>query len=400
MPHLLVQNFLIPNLPIIESEYGILAEFVSLKNSRASLLFVRYQGKEFFIRKIKRDQAQLLKAEKTTKPNPVGILKNTLRFLAQKAIQNNATILSSNLGADTIRQKNQSNFFLKEQDFTRLFLENFYLEIGFGSGRHLLELAKQNPHKIHVGIEIHTPSIEQVLRQIQLQKLQNLYITCIDARILLEILPSDQCDGIYVHFPVPWNDKPHRRVMSKKFLSEALRLLKLNAFIELRSDDEKYFRDSLEMVLTYENARVEIVKNLSACVVSKYEARWQKQGKNIFNLRIFSLESNGEGEKIKYNFIFDFKDFSRLSERLLDLGKLERVPKVVGEDFFAQICEVFQSNSGDFVLVVSFGDFNRPVNKVIMLDKTKTSYFGGNPLPTQNNIKAHQALLKILAEAK
>lgn len=400
MPHLLVQNFSIGKLPLVGDDCEILDEFFSLKNSRESLLFARHQGEEFFIRKIQRNQAQLLKAEKITKPNPVGILKNTLRFLAQKAVQNQATILSSNLGDDMMRQKNQSLFFLKEKNFANLFFKNFFLEIGFGSGRHLLDLAKQNPHKIYIGIEIHTPSIEQILRQIQLQKLQNLYIACIDARILLETLPPNKCKGIYMHFPVPWNNKPHRRVMSQKFLLDALRVLKTNAFFEMRSDDEKYFRDSFEIALACDTARIEIIKNLSTCVVSKYEARWQKQGKNIFNFRIFSLANNNKGKKIKYNFIFNFKDFAHLSDKLFDLGRLTRVPKVIGENFFVQICEVFQSKSGDFVLVVSFGNFNRPVNKIIVFSKIKAGYFNSDPLPTQDNIKAHKALFKILSEAR
>jgi len=50
--------------------------------------------------------------------------------------------------------------------------------VGFGSGRHLLHQAINNPDILFIGIEIHFPSIEQVLKQITIK---NLHVVSVDS---------------------------------------------------------------------------------------------------------------------------------------------------------------------------------------------------------------------------
>lgn len=388
MPHFLAESASLGDYPFYEDGYAFLFEVKSLKNISESLICVTYGNHKFFIKKIKRQKEILFKAEKNTKPNPVGILKGALRVLAKRS-----QLISHNLNNDSVRQVIKSKFLLKPSEIFRLELRNFCVEIGFGSGRHLLKMAQKNLDKKYIGIEIHTPSIEQVLRQIELLGLENIFIVRVDARILLEILPSNQCEAIYVHFPVPWNKKPHRRVMSAKLISQALRVLQKDCALELRTDDQKYFKDSFEMVLDNKSAKIEAAKNLSGEVVSKYEARWQRQHKDIFDLKIFSLTWD-EDEKIEYDFKFDFFIPKHLQS-------LQKSQKIVKEDHFLHICDVFES---DFFVIfaVSFGDFSWPVNKMIVCDKKnqETYYFGDIPLATPANIMAHKELLKLLAEDK
>ncbi|PAF53939.1 tRNA (guanosine(46)-N7)-methyltransferase TrmB [Helicobacter sp. 13S00482-2] len=384
MPHFLAKSLELTDLPFNDEGYKLLYEAKGVKNPNESLICVNYEDEEFFIRKIKKPHQILLKAEKITKPSPIGILKGALRVLSKKS-----SLISHNLNNDTIKQTLRSKFFIKPQDILKLGFYEFCIEIGFGSGRHLLKLAQENPNKIYIGMEIHTPSIQQVLRQIDLLGLENVYIVCIDARVLLEILPSNSCEIIYVHFPVPWNKKPHRRVMSHKFLIQADRVLKKGGLIELRTDDEEYFRDTLEISLKSHNMRAEITKNLSSEVISKYEARWQRAEKNIFDLRIFCLRQS-EDKKIEYD--FNFSSFS-----LKSLEKIHQVGKIIKADFFVHVCEVFKADD-KVILILSFGDFNWPVSKIVIFDKKRAYYFGGNPLSTEANIKSHLELLNLLME--
>ncbi|WP_095332917.1 tRNA (guanosine(46)-N7)-methyltransferase TrmB [Helicobacter sp. 11S02596-1] len=403
MPHFFAQNFsdqnppdqnlFDPNLswqafPFEADGYDFLFEAKSLKNPKESLIGVRYGDMLFFIRKIQRENEILFKGEKNTKPHPIGILKGALRVLAKKT-----HLLSHNLNNDSMRQVVRSRFLLKPSEIPARKLEGFCIEIGFGSGRHLLRMAQKNPDKTFIGVEIHTPSIEQVLRQIELLGIENIVIACVDARVLLEILPSNQCEAIYVHFPVPWNKKPHRRVISARLLSEALRVLKQNKAIELRTDDAVYFKDSFHIVMEMKNAKLEIAKNLSGEVVSKYEARWQRQHKDIFDLRIFSLNED-EAKKIEYDFKIDFVIFKHPEA-------FKNIPKIVREDYFLHICDVFVCDAL-VIFSVSFGDFNWAINKMIVFDKENqtASYVGDIPLATPANIKAHQELLTLLAEER
>lgn len=142
--------------------------------------------------------------------------------------------------------------YLKEIEF---FANHFnverevWVEIGFGSGRHLLYQAKKNPHIQFIGLEIHKPSIEQVLKQCELQGIENILVIDYDARLFMEFLPSNVVGRIFVHFPVPWDKKPHRRVFSAAFIEEVLRVLHLNGTLELRTDSQLYFEFTFSQMM-------------------------------------------------------------------------------------------------------------------------------------------------------
>ncbi len=93
-----------------------------------------------------------------------------------------------------------------------------YIEIGFGSGRHLLYQAKINPNALIIGVEIYTPALEQVAKLALDQGIKNVLLIKTDARLLLSIMESNLIDKIFLHFPVPWDKKPHRRVVGLNFI--------------------------------------------------------------------------------------------------------------------------------------------------------------------------------------
>ena len=115
-----------------------------------------------------------------------------------------------------------------------------------------------------------------------------------DARQLLETLPSNSIEAIYLHFPVPWDEQPHRRVLSKRFFDEVKRVLNQGGIFELRTDSEELFKSSMELFLNEPQIKFELQKNIKIDVESKYESRWLKMQKNIYNLKIESLEISNE----------------------------------------------------------------------------------------------------------
>lgn len=395
MPHFLASHITLPPMPFTQEGYTFVYEAKQCNDSSQSLILVRYEDNEFFLRKAWRGNKNnaILKCEKSTKTQPTGIIKNALKILC--AYQKN--VISHNLNKNTPRQNLQSPYF-QPMDFFLDFAKPCLIEIGFGSGRHLLHLAQSNPHLMCIGIEIHTPSIEQILRQVQLLGLENLYIINGDARILLEILSSHIAQGIYVHFPVPWNKKHHRRIFSPKFFQESLRVLDNNGVLHLRSDDEIYFQDALSLALQQESISLEIHKNQQEVITSKYEARWKKQQKNIYDLKIFHTYKNTNNEKnvknTQKNFYFD-----KILRKNLDNYK--NFPhKKIANDWFLHIDNLYCA--GDiYVLALCFGDFNQPQSKFLQIEfcnNVSAQYIGSNPIPTQAAIKAHKYLIQILTQ--
>lgn len=392
MPHCLFQSIKPLSFPFEEDGFCFIFEAISHKNPTQSLILVHFKEYEFFLQKRYRPKQNdfILKGEKRARNLPTGILKRAMRVFLQK---NPETIIAHNLNHDTCRQNLISPFYKKIEDFLD-FNTTFELEIGFGSGRHLLYRAEQNPLVQFIGIELHTPSIEQVLRQIELRGIGNIWIVSFDARVFLELLPSHLCQAIYLHFPVPWEKKPHRRVWSNVFVKESLRILKKDAMLELRTDDEGYFVYALETILRCKNLRCQINKNLQKEIVSKYEDRWLKQHKDIYELQIFSLD---EDENQPQYFDFSF-DFSEVSDFLFFQAFDTMTRKIVTKDWFLHIDSCF-SNQNQTVLSVSFGDFNHPQHKFILLEcRGRSRYLDGDPLPTIAAYQAHQALQKIILQ--
>lgn len=76
-----------------------------------------------------------------------------------------------------------------------------YIEIGFGSGRHLLYQAKNNPQILILGIEIYNPAITQVAKLARAQGIDNILLVQSDARLLLSVLRSDSIEKNFPTFP-------------------------------------------------------------------------------------------------------------------------------------------------------------------------------------------------------
>ena len=189
--------------------------------------------------------------------------------------------------------------YLKEIDF---FAHDFnvsreiWVEIGFGSGRHLLHQAKKHPEIQFIGLEIHKPSIEQVLKQCELQGISNILVVDYDARLFMEFLASNVVGRILVHFPVPWDKKPHRRVFSAAFIEEALRVLRPNGTLELRTDSQLYFEFSFSqmMQLTQAIGRCRRTKDgKEDCVIYDYRFPNVVIAKNHGKVRDKVYKENG-----------------------------------------------------------------------------------------------------------
>jgi len=262
MPHIKVEPF--NTSDIINSN---IVESVGISKSGNELLLVNFDDRRVVVDVIKKANEYLIKPSKITKGSNIEYLKELLTTLADDL---NLVVTHSNINPKPNKpkvahwaQKSIEDFYNFKSDFKKI-----KLEVGFGSARHLLYRANEERDTLFIGIEIHTPSINQLLTQINLQELDNIWVVNYDARLLLEMLPSNILDTIYVHFPVPWDKKPHRRVISDFFINEALRALKSGAILELRTDSQNYYEYSLEVFSKPKSIEFDVKKNIDIEVIS------------------------------------------------------------------------------------------------------------------------------------
>ena len=499
----------------------------SLKSQNLALIPIKFDKNIFFLQEIARSNDLLINGLKITRPTPVATLKTALEVISQDYEVISHNLNPHNLSLQNLHNSNPHNqnlqnlnlhhpsphtshashhtsnhslaFLLSPKELLERVFSAFeisldsatpkskpdkattktttkspaklptkspkiFLEIGFGSGRHILHLAKQNPNDIFIGLEVHTPSIEQVLKNIAISNLQNLFILHFDARVLLEILPSNSLDCIFLHFPVPWNDSPSRRVFSEHFLVLTLRVLKKGGILELKTDDEIYFKDALNISKNLQNpqpttkqkkqsatkitrkmtqkmtiessiqtpqdfAKNDFANNgetnptatieynpkssqksnskdstqaLSSQIISKYQARWLRQNKNIFTLKVQSLRKN-RAILLKSHFLFDKNLVKSILTKQPKLSSLINHKQVFANGFL-HISDIFASQkSKDFArlaFIVRMGDFAQPMSCVVVFEmyrkQVDSYYLKEPPLPTKATTEAHKRFIALL----
>ncbi len=384
MPHLKVTPF---DTTIVEQQIKtspMMTFCATALNRNDMLIGIEHAGEEFLLQLKPDEKAYLLKYDKVTRPLKVSILKEALESVSKEL---NLDVLSSNIAISNTKSALSSEHFKKIEDFENITYpkEKISVEVGFGSGRHLLYQAQKNPDTLFIGIEIHTPSAQQVLKQIELQGLDNIWVVNYDARLFLEMLPSNVCEQIFVHFPVPWDKKPHRRVISSSFLDESMRVLRKGGRLELRTDSDKYFWYALETFFSVPKVEVEVRKNEALEVTSKYEARWLRQEKDIYDVYVKCTQESAPKE---VTIDFNFNDVKYIQ------GIEERLPKkaLVFEGYFIHFERVYKISEESVLIKCAFGSFDRPEHKYILLEKDSCRYFVSPPVRTTVNYQAHQKL--------
>jgi len=388
MPHLHIEKFKEIDFP--QTEDGVCFDFIAknVNNVDEELISVTIDEDQFFLVVKKEKTKNLLKSDKLTRPASIYNVHKALLTYAKVAKLN---VLSSNV-VDT-----QKNIHLQEVTALKdigFFISSFpdaksvRIEVGFGSGRHLLHQAAQNRDVLFIGLEIHRPSIEQVLKQISIQKLDNLLLLDYDARLFLELVPSNIVDRIYVHFPVPWDKKPHRRVISTTFIEEAKRVLCVGGRLELRTDSEKYYAYSYETFIALNKTTLHINKNKDIAVSSKYEDRWKRMQKNIYDVTMINDE---ESPKLTLEGSFKFLDVTLKPDEIVKLHGMTK--KFDGG--FIHFERVYKLVNG-VMIRLSMGSFDRPEHLFLIIDSNKASYYKTSPLKSKTNLIAHKYLNEVL----
>ena len=388
MPHLHIQNFKTIKLPAEEGgvTFGFFAN--NINNPTEKLISVRVDEDDFFLLVKEENGRSLLKSDKLTRPASIYNVHKALLAYAQLA---QLDVLASNVPEVQKNVHLQEVTALKNIEF---FADNFpkdkevRIEVGFGSGRHLLHQAAENPDILFIGIEIHRPSIEQVLKQISIQELDNLLVLDYDARLFMELVPSNLVGKIYVHFPVPWDKKPHRRVISTSFIEESRRILKLGGRLELRTDSENYYAYSYETFIAFKKTVLQINKNKDIAITSKYEDRWKKQEKNIYDVTMINEEDSKE---LEIAGSFKFPRVNKDDASILELhAQTQRF-----EGGFIHFERAFKIDNG-VMLRLSMGSFDRPEHLYLIVEDSRARYYPFNPLKSKSNLVAHEFLMKVL----
>lgn len=124
------------------------------------------------------------------------------------------------------------------------------LEIGYGSGEHLVEYAKKRPDEFFIGTEAFENGNAAMVRLLVEAGLTNVKIYPHDANLLFPLLPDGAFDQIFILYPDPWPKSRHeeRRMVSPERLKTFARLLKPGSRLLVVSDHPVYIPHTLRAV--------------------------------------------------------------------------------------------------------------------------------------------------------
>jgi len=160
-------------------------------------------------------------------------------------------IIKSQLPELSIDYKNIS----KSSNLKSYFSNNVkevWLEIGFGSGEHLISLSKTYPNIGFIGVEVYEDGIVKTLKQISKLNITNIRLINEDASNIILLLPSKSINKIFLLFPDPWPKKRHakRRFTVSGNLQQLARIMLDGGEFLLATDHMEYLNWSLEQFMS------------------------------------------------------------------------------------------------------------------------------------------------------
>ncbi|MGL4426404.1 MAG: tRNA (guanosine(46)-N7)-methyltransferase TrmB [Alphaproteobacteria bacterium] len=117
-----------------------------------------------------------------------------------------------------------------------------WLEIGFGSGEHLLAQLKEHPAFLFLGCEAYKNGVAAFIKELPLEDHPRVRLFSSDVRTCLPTIPPATFSRTFVLFPDPWPKKRHhkRRLLQPAFLDQLARVLKDQGEVRVASDDLAY----------------------------------------------------------------------------------------------------------------------------------------------------------------
>lgn len=183
-------------------------------------------------------------------------------------------------------------------DFSKIFSRTapVILEIGFGMGDSLIEMAERYSQNNYLGIEVHKPGVGRLLGNIAQRQLSNVRVMQYDAlQILKKQIPDHCLHAVYLFFPDPWHKRKHhkRRIVNDEFVQLVGKKLQKNGFLHMATDWQDYaaqMLDTMQRASGFNNCATNC-KNNGGYIprpdyrpMTKFERRGKRLGHGVWDI--------------------------------------------------------------------------------------------------------------------
>jgi tRNA (guanine-N7-)-methyltransferase len=169
------------------------------------------------------------------------------------------------------------------------------LEIGFGMGGSLADMAEAAPEQDFIGVEVHLPGVGALLKDVEDRGLENVRVYAIDANDVVDLcLPDAALDRVMVFFPDPWPKKKHhkRRLVQHDFVQRLRHKLRVGGVLHLATDWENYAEHMMEIMAESEGFENAVEPGAFAPrpderPMTKFEKRGENLGHGVWDLLFY-----------------------------------------------------------------------------------------------------------------
>jgi len=165
--------------------------------------------------------------------------------------------------------------------------EPLVVELGFGRGEFLLDLAAEEPDVAFLGVDYSHKRVWKLARRLAATPLQNVRALEARAEDVVAALPAASVRTFVVNFPDPWPKFRHqrRRMLQAPFVAELAARLVPDGILEVATDHEGYALQ-IDKVLSAESGLVNVLdapyrREVPGRRVTAYEAAWRAEGRNL-----------------------------------------------------------------------------------------------------------------------
>jgi len=126
-----------------------------------------------------------------------------------------------------------------------------YVELGSGSGMHLLRLAQANPELLCIGLEIRFKRAFKTGEKAERLGLDNLIVFRTDAKQISTLFEPGSVSAFFVNYPDPWDKRKwlKNRLLNADLLKTMHTCLGPHGFLRYKTDHQEYFASTCELFL-------------------------------------------------------------------------------------------------------------------------------------------------------
>jgi tRNA (guanine-N7-)-methyltransferase len=182
----------------------------------------------------------------------------------------------------------------KSYNYSRIFGREapLILEIGFGNGGSLAEMAYANPEINYLGIEVHRPGVGHLMYLLKQKNIKNVRIYHHDAiEVLEQKIADNSLSAVHLFFPDPWQKRRHhkRRIVRPDFVDLLNKKLKQGGYFHAATDWEHYAKEMLATLSSSDaliNSSVDdrFSQRPEHRPVTKFENRGLRLGHGVWDL--------------------------------------------------------------------------------------------------------------------